>query len=301
MAGDNNGFSFIYAVNSNFSQDKQNHAVGTLNWIKDVGRDTDQVKFEGPNVVGSGWQQPDGSVRAFAGKGGIIYSVMPDGTMRRFVHQGILDGTPKFLDGNGVGPIGSDFFPRFKHVFGGFENVIYAVEHDGTLRWFNDPEAMEHPESTSPGLVGGQAVGSGFDTPSKVFAGDFNAIYTIEGDTLFHRQHLGMQDGTNDWTEKKPISTRITAQTRENPVEFTTHTWADFNKVFTPGPMPVEITHLQGGYIYMVTPEGDLWRFRHFGFQSGTADTRGPDSLGKAPRALGENWVTVDKLFAGRI
>jgi hypothetical protein len=294
MPGFQNGFSFIYAVNSLFSQDQQNHGVGILNWTKDVGRDTDQVAFEGPNAVGSGWQRPQGSFRAFTGKGGIIYSVMPDDTVKRFVHLGVLDGTPRFLEGHGSAPIAIGF-KRFKHVFGGFENVIYAVGHDGTLRWFNDPEGR------APALVGGQAVGSGFDTPSRVFAGDFNAIYTVEGDTLFHRQHLGMRDGTNQWTEKKAISREVTGQTGSSPGAFATHTWADFDKVFAPSPRPIEIDQSQGGFIYMVTPEADLWRFRHFGFRNGSTDTQGPIGLSKAPRALGENWLTIEQMFAARI
>jgi hypothetical protein len=294
MPGFNNGISFIYSVNSRFSRDPQNHPLGTLNWIKDAGRDNDQLAFEGPNVVGSGWQRPNGSLLAFTGKGGIIYGVTPDGALKRYVHLGVLDGTPRYVDGNGSAPIAVGF-QRFKHVFGGFENAIYAVEQDGTLRWFLDRDG------TAADLEGGQVVGSGFNTPSKVFAGDFNAIYTVEGDTLFHRQHLGMQDGTNQWTDKKPISTRITALTPGSQPQANTHTWADFDKVFAPAPMPSMAEQSQGGYIYMVTPEAELWRFRHFGFRSGTADTRGPDSLGKAPPALGENWLTLEQVFAARI
>ncbi|MCI0360163.1 MAG: hypothetical protein L0211_16920 [Planctomycetaceae bacterium] len=294
MPGFNNGISFIYAVNSIFSQDTQNHARGTLNWIKDAGRDNDQLQFEGPKVVGSGWQRPEGSRLAFSGRGGIIYSIMADGTLKRYIHLGVIDGAARWVDGTGSNPIAANF-GRFKHVFGGFEHVIYAVEQDGTLRWFIDRDG------TAAALEGGQAVGSRFDRPSNVFAGDFNAIYTVEGDTLFHRQHLGMEDGTDRWTEKKPISTRITACTPTPIVDCFTHSWDAFKKVFTPAPMAAPTNSSQGGYIYMVTPEAELWRFRHFGWRSGSTDTRGPDSLGKAPRALGESWHTVEQVFAARI
>jgi hypothetical protein len=292
MPGFNDGMSFIYAVNSTFSTDP-NRSVGTLNWLEDEGRDLDQVGFKGPNIVGSGWDQPNSTLGVFTGKGGIIYAIRPNGDLSRYVHLGVMDGTPRYVDGMGSAPIGSGF-NQFKHVFGGFENVIYAVKQDGTLLWFLDRDG------TATQLEGGQVVGSGFNVPSKVFAGDLNAIYTIEGDSLFHRQHLGMQDGTNQWTDKVKISTSTTAAAPGASPQFNTHTWNDFDKVFAPAPMPANANMGQGGYIYMVTPEGELWRFRHFGFRTGDTDTRGPDSLGKA-HGLGENYNTLLTMIAARI
>lgn len=294
MGGFTNGFSYIYAVNSAFSQDPTNHPKGTLNWLKDVGRDTDGIEFEGPKVVGSGWDQPDSTLGVFTGKGGIIYAIRLNGDLVRYVHLGSLDGTPRWVDGTGSAPIAGGF-DRFKHVFGGFENVIYAIEQDGTLRWFLDREG------TAVQLEGGQAVGSEFHVPSKVFSGDFNAIYTIEGPSLFHRQHFGAQDGTNTFSAKTLISTNITGITPGASPESNTHNWNDFDKVFAPSPMAkLQAMTSQGGYMYMVTPEGELWRFRHFGFRdSGNTDTRGPDDLGKAS-GLGQDYNSLGSMFAAR-
>ena len=165
MSNGDKGFTFFYAVHSSFSQDGANRPIGTLEEIKDVGRNDDRLVFAGPSIVGEGW---DDAAHVFAGQGGIIYAVKTandSGQLLRFIHTGVFDLTPKFVAGQGSSPIATGFH-QFKHVFGGRKNVIYALRNDGTLLWFLDRDG------TATKLEGGQVVGTGFDTASRIFAGE---------------------------------------------------------------------------------------------------------------------------------
>jgi hypothetical protein len=79
---------------------------GTLKWYRHKAYLTGEGletpgAWEGPKTVGRGWEDVQ---QVFSPGGGIIYAVMPDGTLRWFKHVGYLDGRGLESAGAWIGP-----------------------------------------------------------------------------------------------------------------------------------------------------------------------------------------------------
>jgi hypothetical protein len=280
-----NGLSFIYAVHSG----QQGQPVGTLDHFIDRGRADGRVQWDGPRTVGEGW---DDSIGVFPGRGGIIYTIKPNGDLLRFVHLGVSDGSVRWVEPDRNNPLGRGF-GNFLHVFGGLNDVIYAVTKDGTLLWFKD-----HPDNGGQVLDGPKTVGSGFNAPFAIVPGDGNVIYTIEDGSLVSRQHFGNPDGTDSWSGKTVVSTQVPLSGNQ------VVRWDQFQRVFAPSPLPsgnfTEIVEVSG-FIYMITDDGDLIRIRQFGVDRPSKDFSTPVNLGRAPGPPTHPWPGFLRVFAARL
>ena len=144
-------------------------AEGRLIWYRHNGVATGEGletpgAWSGPREVGVGWGS---ALHLFSTGGGVIYAVMPDGTLRWYRHDGYLDGRGLESPGAWAGPVdvGSGW-ADVTQVFSRAGGVIYAVMPDGTLRWYRH-------DGHRTGAVqwrGPVEVGTGWDVFSTVLA-----------------------------------------------------------------------------------------------------------------------------------
>ncbi|NUU17809.1 serine hydrolase [Cellulomonas humilata] len=120
--------------------------------------------WSGPREVGVGWGT---ALHLFSTGGGVIYAVMPDGTLRWYRHDGFVDGRGLDSPGAWSGPVdvGSGW-ADVTQVFSRGAGVIYAVMPDGTLRWF----CHDGYRTGAVQWRGPVDVGTGWDAFSTVFA-----------------------------------------------------------------------------------------------------------------------------------
>ena len=147
-------------------------------------------------------------------------------------------------------------------IEGRMSRNLYAIQDDGTLRWYrNDGRSKLAAEWTGPNIVG-----TGWDSFVRVFGGGDGVIYGIHpnGDLLWY-YHDGRNEGTEDW---------------QGPIQVG-NGWGNFTRVFGG----------DGGSIYGVPPDGTLLWYRHFGRRGG-----GPSWLG--PVEVGTGWNGFTALTA---
>jgi hypothetical protein len=127
-----------------------------------------------------------------------------------------------------------------------------------------------------------------------------NGIYSIEDAQLFQCFHDGFADGTAGLSAKKLISSEVSALVNtQSGIVNKAFGWGQFRTVFTASPMPA-VNAQTGGYIYMVTADGLMLRFRHTGFQTGEPESGLATAL-QTPPGLHESWSTLLHLFAARM
>lgn len=125
--------------------------------------------WSGPKEVAFGWDQ---MVHVFSTGGGIIYGVAADGTLYWYNHLGHLDGLG--LDNPAAWaapkPVGTGW-ASVKQVFAAGDGVIYAIQPDGTLRWFRHLAYQTGGGLNDPGSwEGGIDVGTGWQNFTTVLA-----------------------------------------------------------------------------------------------------------------------------------
>ncbi|MEZ0448674.1 tachylectin-related carbohydrate-binding protein [Cellulomonas sp. ICMP 17802] len=185
---------------------------GRLWWYEHKGFNTgaglaSPDSWAGPREVGHGW----GDVaRVFSGGDGVIYAIMPDGTLRWYRHHGVATGDGLETPGAWSGPrdvgVGWD---SALHVFSTGGGVIYAVMPDGTLRWYRHDGVGDGRGLESPGAWSGPVdVGWGWADVTRVFSSGAGVIYAVMPDgTLRWFRHDGYATGAVQWQGPVEVGT----------------------------------------------------------------------------------------------
>lgn len=155
------GEGVLYAVTMN----------GDLLWYRFLfykSGDNQPGAWQGPVKVGNGW---DSFKHLFTGGKGVIYGVLPDGTLRRHRHTGWKTGQATWTPHRDVGSRWGDY----QHVFGAGDGILYAVTLTGDLLWFND--VLHAWDPTKPGR---KPVGKSWLGPRKVGDGwQFASVFAV--------------------------------------------------------------------------------------------------------------------------
>ena len=151
----------------------------------------------------------------------------------------------------------------FKDVFSDGGGAIYALQNDGTLRWyghdgyFDGTQAWHDPTTVGNGWAGFKQI---------VPAGEY-VMYGIQPDgTLLWYRHNGAPSGVFDWTGPKPVG----------------NGWQNFKSVFSGG----------GGVLYAIQTDGKLLRYVHKDYLTG-------GSAWDGPKEIGSGWQGFKQVFAG--
>lgn len=244
------GFAFIYGIENAPVENSR------LLEFRDRGRETDTAGFDGPELVGTGW---NAFPFVFPGRGNVIYAVTKEGVLKRWTHLGATTLEFKWQD-SGI-PV-AEGFGDFKRGLGGMGSVIYGVHNSGDLFWFKD---------VGTGLEGPKLVGSGFKESRFIFPGELNVIYNVNArGQLVWRRHIGVETGERAWSEEKIVSDGVPIEGGE------ILPWNRFQFVFTQYPRSTVDTggFFGDGFIYLIVddPNQHLYRYRHFGWKEGTRD-----------------------------
>jgi N,N-dimethylformamidase beta subunit-like protein/tachylectin len=187
---------------------------GTLLWYRHLGWQTGEYVWSpgSGRTIGSGWHMFD---QVLAGAEGQLFGFTGDGSVwwHRYVLTDSDTGEGDWAP-NTSSIIGSGF-DAFAYVFGGWDNVIYAVDAEGDLYWF---KYLADDGTNSPGAWANEGKGAKIATDRKSYllqwADPGGVIYSsIQGGDLHWFRYLA-GDGTNDagaWAnegEPIPISSR---------------------------------------------------------------------------------------------
>jgi hypothetical protein len=199
----------------------------------------------------------------FSGGDGILYSILDNGDLLWYRHDGQDDGSFRWAHSHGrkVG-VGWDL----KTVFSGGDGIIYGINETNDLLWFRHDGRGDGSFKWADSIA--RKVGAGWDF-KDVFSGGDGVIYALteSGDLLWFR-HDGRDDGSFRWADNNPRKVGVG--------------W-DFKDVFSGG----------DGVIYALTETGDLLWFRHDGRDDGSfrwADDK--------PRKVGVGW-NFETVFSG--
>ncbi len=220
-----------------------------------------------------------------------IYGVRDDGNLEWRRHDGAEQGTAQWQSATAIG----NGWERYKHVFTGGKNTIYAVTNEGDLLWFRHNTAYDVRRRTrrEVDLVGPRLVGKGWQNFRNVFSAGDGVIYAINqaGDLLWYR-HLQYTDAV-----EMPLgagSSMVGAGLRMNWMKswqdlkpkVVGKGWGDFKAVFPGG----------DGIIYTVTNDGKLLRYRHVAYLAG----RGLESAGawEGPVNINNGWSDYRNFFS---
>ena len=186
------GGDVIYAVNPS----------GDLIWYEHVGFNTgaglqEAGSWNGRTAVNHGFGE---YARIFSGGNGVIYGITHDGRLIWHRHHGVATGIPVEVAGSWSGPkeVGVGW-NGLSNVFGGGDGIIYGVNADGDLVWFNH---LGHREGLGHNDAGGwsgnsvKPVGRGWSSFTTLFSSGNGVIYGLQHDGIlrWHR-HLGYQTG----------------------------------------------------------------------------------------------------------
>lgn len=255
----------IYAVKGN----------GDLLWYSHIGFQTgdfDWANYGTAKQVGSYWAQSLNILKGDPkGGDGVIYRVDQNGDLYWYKHYGHYNGGLGWENGK---KIGNGW--KSREVISGGGGVLYSLQYDGTLLW------QKHEDYQSGAVVWAnrgiaRKVGAandnllnpttrkttfiGWNNAKFIFSGGGGVIYSIDdkGD-LYWNRHLGFQDGTDRWGERKKIG----------------NGWQAMRQVFSGG----------GGIIYAVNNEGKLFWFQHTGVLNG-ANTW----MENSGNVIGSGWI----------
>ncbi len=210
-----------------------------------------------------------GCARAFsAGLG--IYCVRQDGRLdwTRFSATGGLAEGPKTV---------ASGWNDYEHVFGGGDDVIYAINRKGELLWFKHDDALHG----TPAWKGPTVVGSGWSGFRKVFSAGGGEIFAIRNDgLLFQWRHSEHADGSSLWDS---FPTGQYRQVGEG--------WGHFTKVFAS----------KKNIIYAVDPAGKLYWYRLSTIGVGepvVSMSRVGSVKWEGPVQIGEGWGNFVDIFA---
>ena len=281
--------SFIYGVSPD----------GQLLWYRHDGAQKGEGisipgAWHGAKGVGVGWNN---FKEIFSGDGNIIYGISPDGSLRWYSHAGFNTGLGLKNGGWAANPgkiVGSGW-AQFKHVFSGGKGVIYAITHDGKLKWYKHAFSRTGQGVEIPGAWHApKEINAGWHIFKDVFSGGDGIIYAITMDGILKwYKHTGFDNGAPTFEGPKDVG----------------NGWHNFSKVFCSGLHVTGNPAFDGVIIYAVTVNtlheqlldgsnassvhkaGDLLWYKHKGYKTGAFDWL-------APKQVGEGWNNLFHLFA---
>ncbi len=222
-------------------------------------------RWEGPKLVGTGWQGLREVIPASYGATGgggaaygfSLYALKPDGVLAWYRHDGFADGTMAWKGPVNVGT-GWNSFTRIVAMGDG---VVYGIGQDGSLRWYRETDVTN---ATSPPKWSGPiVVGSGWGGFLQVFGGGQGIIYAEKPDgTLLWYRHTGYLNGATTWEGPKVVGSG----------------WQIFTRVFSPG----------DGIIYGLKPTGELVWYQHDGYLDGTSRWQPPAQVAAEWNVFGD-------------
>jgi hypothetical protein len=223
--------------------------------------------WEGPRVVGTGWQSfrdviPGGIFSVSPNvSGASFYGVTPDGVLKWYRHDGFVYGEFRWK-----GPVDvSTGWSSFTKIIAAGDGVLYGVGSDGSLRWYRHNDSGD--TAKTPSWAAPQIVGQNWGRFSRIFSTGEGVLYAVDAQgVLWWSRHRGYLDGKNVWDSPRQVG----------------NGWGQFKEVFSPG----------GGQIYAITSGGELYWYEHLGFQDGSAHWRGPTYVGAT------NWKDFVHVFS---
>ena len=178
--------------------------------------------------------------QVLSGGDGIIYTLMDNGDLMWYRHDGRSDGSFRWADNNprkvGVGW-------NFRQLLSGGDGVIYAITDAGDLLWFRHDGRADGSFRWADNNA--RKVGIGWNY-KRIFSGDAGVIYAItdSGDLLWYR-HDGRNDGSFKWADNNARKVG---------------TGWNMKSIFSGG----------DGVIYAITDIGELLWYRHDGEGDGS-------------------------------
>jgi hypothetical protein len=240
----------IYAVNK----------AGDLLWYNHSGfQNGDAVWANNGSAkeVGHEWA---GNIKVFkgdpGGKDGIIYTVSKDGLLSWYKHNGYASGSTDWETPKNVG---KGF--NGQQIFSGGGGVIYSINDAGELYWYKHLDSKNGDKIWANNGIGKKIGNVGWKDAKFVFSGNGGVIYLIDnrGD-LYWSKHLGFQDGTNAWQERKKVGSG----------------WQNFSQIFSGG----------DGIIYTLKTDGTFYWYKHTGLSNGAATWANNGSA----KEIGKGW-----------
>ena len=138
--------------------------------------------------------------RVFSGGNGVIYGVTPDGRLIWYRHHAVATGQAVEQAGVWSGPreVGTGWH-ALRNVFGGGDGVIYGVNTNGDLLWYNHLGHREGLGLKSPGAwsgPSGKVVGVGWSGFTSLFSRGDGVIYGIQPNGVLRwYRHVGHKTG----------------------------------------------------------------------------------------------------------
>src|SRR5215471_1425092 len=160
-------------------------ADGGLVWYRNTGWQTGSSGWAngGTGVqLGSGWQQ---FRTVLASADGQLFGFMADGTVRwyKYVITNPATGVG-YWAGGGNGPVIGNGFDKYPRLFGGWEGVIYGVDDNGDMWWF---------QYTAGNGSGGTGAWANNGVPAKIGSGwkETKRLWADPGGVIFGVRHAG--------------------------------------------------------------------------------------------------------------
>ena len=200
-----------------------------------------------------------------------IYGISENGNLNWYFHQGAHNGTTLWTKAQGT-PVGSGWNEGLRVFKGdptGQDGVIYRVNSQGELYWYKH---LGHATGAAS-WIEGKKVGHGWKDARIAFGAGNGIIYVInsQGDLLWFR-HLGFASGEATW-ENGGIGSKVGVK------------WGGARFAFSGGE----------GVIYSIDSKGNLFWYRHEGYQVGTFAW---SKAGK-PIQVGNGWNEAVSVFSG--
>ena len=128
---------------------------------------------------------------------GIFYAVQADGVLLWYRNLGWQSGSPQWANGGTGRQIGTQWH-QFVTVLANSDGQIFALQADGTLRWYQ--YLLSNAQTGAGGwhARSGTVIGHGFNAYGRMFGGWNNVLYCVD-DTgaLFWYCYLGPPGSTN--------------------------------------------------------------------------------------------------------
>jgi hypothetical protein len=159
---------------------------------------------------------------------------------------------------------------RLLYGGGGYvlDPIFYGTDASYNLKWYKH---TGHWNGTFEWASDGSQVGTGWKFRQVFSDGDGHVYYIADNGDLYWNNHIGLHDGTFRWSQN---SSAIVGKG-----------WnVGYRAAFAAG----------GGVIYLINDKGDLFWYKHLGYQNGSS-TWDPASGTK----IGNGWNDFHAVFSG--
>ena len=216
--------------------------------------------WEPPQTVSNRWENFKAVLPA--GQSG-IYALTSDGVLQWYRHDGAYDGSSKWA---GPVQVGTGWSTFEKLVTAG-DGVLYGVYPDGVLRWYKH-NGYKNARGGPSEWAESKNVAKGWNF-KNIFSGGEGILYFVNADGKLmwtkHKAYLDAVAMPGGGSGKIGAAQEVAwANSWEVPKEVGT-SWGHFTKIFSAGE----------GDIYAVQPSGELYWYKHDGWQDGSPRWRG--------------------------